>query len=102
MSRSPGWPWSMLALNEMPPEASDIRRAYARALKQIDQSTDIEGFTALRAAYEQAQSSFERNAARKKPRATPADPNPPVQPTMAAPDPPPEDHPAPHYRQRRN
>ncbi len=48
------WPWAVLGLDRMPKEVSDIRRAYARALKGIDQSTDIEGFTELREAYEYA------------------------------------------------
>ncbi len=51
MSPDPQWPWSALGLGAMPPDASDIRRAYAKALKQIDQSKDIEGFANLRAAY---------------------------------------------------
>ena len=48
------WPWSALGLDKMPPEVADVRRAYARALKKIDQSKDIEGFATLRFAYEQA------------------------------------------------
>lgn len=32
-------------------DAADIKRAYAARLKQVDQSTDIEGFTRLREAY---------------------------------------------------
>ena len=51
MSPDAGWPWSVLGLPAIPPETSDIRRAYAKALKQIDQSKDIEGFANLRAAY---------------------------------------------------
>lgn len=54
MSPEGKWPWSVLGLDAMPAEAKDIRRAYARALKQIDQATDITGFSNLRAAYENA------------------------------------------------
>lgn len=54
MSPEAKYPWSVLGLGKMPAEVKDIRRAYARALKQIDQANDIQGFTALRAAYENA------------------------------------------------
>lgn len=54
MSPEGKWPWSVLGLDKMPEDAKDIRRAYARALKQIDQASDIEGFSKLRAAYENA------------------------------------------------
>ncbi|MGO4908853.1 hypothetical protein ACEN2J_11045 [Pseudorhodobacter sp. W20_MBD10_FR17] len=54
MSPDAKYPWSVLGLEKMPPEVKDIRRAYARALKQIDQGNDIKGFSALRAAYENA------------------------------------------------
>jgi hypothetical protein len=53
MSRDAAWPWSVLGLERMPAHTGDIRRAYARALKAIDQAKDIEGFVALRQAYEQ-------------------------------------------------
>ena len=54
MSPDPSWPWAVLGLPAMPKETTDIRRAYAKALKQIDQTTDIAGFANLRFAYEQA------------------------------------------------
>lgn len=54
MSPDAKYPWSVLGLDKMPPDVKDIRRAYARALKQIDQAKDIDGFSALRAAYENA------------------------------------------------
>lgn len=54
------WPWAVLGLERMPQEISDIRRAYARALKAIDQTTDIEGFTELRRAYEYAMAAREQ------------------------------------------
>lgn len=73
MSAEPRWPWSVLGLEQMPPTAADVRRAYARALKKIDQSKDIEGFAALRAAYEAALAQREkadgRNAERRANRA---------------------------------
>ncbi len=97
MSAEPRWPWSVLGLDRMPPTAAEVRRAYARALKKIDQSKDIEGFAALRAAYEAALSQRERgddrNAARRANRAAsrPAEPQaqeattppPPLQPDAA-------------------
>lgn len=96
MSADPLWPWSVLGLERMPPAAADVRRAYARALKKIDQSKDIEGFATLRAAYEAALSQREgadgRNAARRASRAAarPAEPQeqeaappPPLQPDAA-------------------
>lgn len=55
MSREATWPWSVLDLKGMPETEADVRRAYARRLKQIDQATDIEGFTALREAFQWAQ-----------------------------------------------
>jgi hypothetical protein len=51
-SRDKAWPWSVLGVDRVPPTTGDIRRAYARALKVIDQAKDIEGFAALRQAYE--------------------------------------------------
>jgi hypothetical protein len=45
------WPWSVLDLPGKSAEG-DVRRAYARKLKTIDQANDIEGFTALRMAYD--------------------------------------------------
>lgn len=80
MSADPRWPWSVLGLDRMPPTSAEVRRAYARALKKIDQSKDIEGFAALRAAYQEALSRRERgddrNAARQASRAAlrPAEP----------------------------
>ena len=53
MSPEAGWPWSELGL-EGKADAKEVRRAYASKLKTIDQATDIEGFTALRTAYDVA------------------------------------------------
>ncbi|WP_022705514.1 hypothetical protein [Pseudorhodobacter ferrugineus] len=64
MSPEGKWPWSVLGLDAMPSDAKDIRRAYARALKQIDQATDIEGFSKLRATYENAIALREGRTAR--------------------------------------
>lgn len=86
------WPWSVLGLDKMPPEAADVRRAYARALKKIDQSKDIEGFAALRSAYEQAlalregrSASADAKRARKAAAVAKAEPTP-----QTAPEPSPE------------
>jgi hypothetical protein len=49
-----GWPWDVLGLEAPAEDTSTVRRAYAKALKQIDQSNDIEGFAKLRQAYEAA------------------------------------------------
>lgn len=51
MSAEGEWPWSLLGLQEAPQDPKEIRRAYARQLKQIDQKTEIARFDALREAY---------------------------------------------------
>lgn len=53
-ARPRGWPWVVLGLKRRPQATADVRRAYARTLKTIDQATDIAGFAALREAYEAA------------------------------------------------
>jgi hypothetical protein len=68
MSPNGAWPWSVLGLDKMPPTTGDIRRAYARALKGIDQSKDIEGFTALRAAYDRGMALREGRTAQTEKR----------------------------------
>lgn len=54
MSAEAKYPWSVLGLPKMPDDAAMSRKAYARALKQIDQSKDINGFETLRSAYDRA------------------------------------------------
>lgn len=88
------WPWSVLGLDRMPKEVADIRRAYARALKGIDQATDIQGFTDLREAYEYAMAVREgrtaENLRRKEKRAAAKAevlPEPPVEVPAPPPDP---------------
>jgi hypothetical protein len=74
---SPGrWPWGVMGLKKAPKEMADLRRAYAAALKKIDQSTDIEGFTALRQAYESATYQMKNKAAIKAVNAALANPEP--------------------------
>jgi hypothetical protein len=53
MSREARWPWSVLDLPGKSAEA-DIRRAYARKLKTIDQTAEADKFQALRQAYDVA------------------------------------------------
>lgn len=63
MSPDRDWPWSVLGLDGPPRDGTDLRRAYARALKQIDQATDISGFDALRDAYEHARWKLDHDIA---------------------------------------
>lgn len=51
--------WKMLGISPTN-EVDDIRRAYARRLKQVHPEDDPEGFQALRAAYEQASNMARR------------------------------------------
>lgn len=50
----PDWPWSVLGAEGPLDSAAEVRRAYSRRLKEGDWSKDIEGFEALRRAYEHA------------------------------------------------
>ena len=61
---SANWPWSELGLDQSAETEREIRRAYAVRLRTIDLETDIEGFEALRAAYQVALSQVAFFAAR--------------------------------------
>lgn len=68
-------------------DAGTIRRAYARALKQIDQQQDVAGFQALREAYELAL-AWARHSERPQPALGPEKPvAAPFMPAMPAPAP---------------
>lgn len=54
MSDKLEWPFSVLGLEDENPDKKAVRRAYAKALKAIDQAADPQGFQALRQAYEAA------------------------------------------------
>ncbi|WP_419902403.1 J domain-containing protein [Kiloniella sp.] len=47
-----GWPYNILGFTQVPSEVKDIKRAYARRLKKIDQSQELQKFQELREAYE--------------------------------------------------
>lgn len=57
-----GWPWDVLDLPRAPETTAEVRRAYAKRLKTIDQAKDIAGFEALRSAYEAALQRVEHKA----------------------------------------
>lgn len=54
MSDSPEWPFDVLGLDTSGPDKGQVRKAYARLVKKIDQSADPAGFQNLRQAYEAA------------------------------------------------
>lgn len=57
-----GWPWVVLDLSNATTSTAEVRRAYARKLKTINQATDIAGFETLRKAYEAALARTEQKA----------------------------------------
>lgn len=94
-----GWPWSALDLPSAPATTAEVRRAYAKKLKTIDQAADIAGFEALRNAYENALARVEHKArkaatlvemAPRKPETVPV---PDIAPEPAPPPPPVGDSP---------
>ncbi len=51
---SDNWPWDELELDGETTDKREIKKAYARKLKNIDQVNDVETFTKLREAYDYA------------------------------------------------
>lgn len=54
MMSSSNWPWNELGLDCAPETIRDVKRAYARRLKQVRPEEDADGFQRLRDAYEYA------------------------------------------------
>ncbi len=54
MSNRPEWPFDVLGLDASGANKSQVRKAYARLVKKIDQGANPEGFQNLRQAYEAA------------------------------------------------
>jgi hypothetical protein len=77
------WPWDVLDLPQPPGTTAEVRRAYAKKLKTIDQAKDIAGFEALREAYEAALARIEYKARHV---AQPAAQSPPMQDVTFVPD----------------
>ncbi|MBP6678612.1 MAG: hypothetical protein KA156_05945, partial [Paracoccus sp.] len=50
----PDWPWSVLGAEAPLDSPAEVRRAYSRRLKGGDWQSDVDGFEALRTAYEAA------------------------------------------------
>ncbi|AZV77992.1 hypothetical protein EBB79_08850 [Parasedimentitalea marina] len=54
MSDKTDWPFNALGLEGKDPDKKEVRKAYAKALKAIDQRADPQGFQTLRQTYETA------------------------------------------------
>jgi hypothetical protein len=80
-----GWPWSVLDLKRAPETTAEVRRAYAKKLKTIDQARDIAGFEDLRRAYEVALARLEQKSVRKAAPRPELPPNPVPSPAAATP-----------------
>lgn len=84
------WPWDVLELEEDARSRSDVRKAYARKLKLIDQDAEPAKFQQLRQAYEAARdpNSFVHFARIMPPEPKPKPvPKPKPEPAPMAPDP---------------
>lgn len=78
------WPWSVLGLEGEVSER-DLKRAYAKRLKAIDQKADPKAFIALREAYEVARNIARSSARSNSFQPIAAEPEPKPKPSKPAP-----------------